>query len=129
MKKNIIASLLLALTLGFTFSSCEDMLTGDMDRHVEIDDIAQDTLYSYWGILRSLQNIAERYVILGECRGDMVDATQYVSDSINSILEFGLGGNAADGSNRFLKAADFYHIINSCNAYMFRCDTAEVSGI
>lgn len=129
MKKNIIASLLLALTLGFTFSSCEDMLTGDMDRHVEIDDIAQDTLYSYWGILRSLQNIAERYVILGECRGDMVDATQYVSDSINSILEFGLGGNAADGSNRFLKAADFYHIINSCNAYIFRCDTAEVSGL
>lgn len=129
MKKNIIVSLLLALTLGFTFSSCEDMLTGDMDRHVEIDEIAQDTLYSYWGILRSLQNIAERYVILGECRGDMVDGTQWVSDSINAILEFGLDGNVTDGSNRFLKAADFYHIINSCNAYIYRCDTSAVSGL
>ncbi|MCR4995032.1 MAG: hypothetical protein K6A32_06625 [Bacteroidales bacterium] len=125
MKKNIIVSLLLALTLGFTFSSCEDMLTGDMDRHVEIDDIAQDTLYSYWGILRSLQNVAERYVILGECRGDMVNGTQYVSDSIHSILEF----TAEDGSNRYLKAADFYHIINSCNAYIYRCDTTAVSGM
>lgn len=129
MKKNIIVSLLLALTLGCTFSSCEDMLTGDMDRHVEIDDIAQDTLYSYWGILRSLQNIAERYVILGECRGDMVSGSQYVSDSINSILEFGLDGTATDGSNRYLKAADFYHVINSCNAYIYRCDTAKVSGL
>ena len=129
MKKNIIVYFLLALTLGFGFSSCEDMLTGDMDRHVEVDEIAQDTLYSYWGILRSLQNVAERYVILGECRGDLVDGTQYVSDSINSILEFGLTGDASDGSNRYLKAADFYHIINSCNAYIYRCDTAEVSGL
>lgn len=129
MKKNIIVSILLALTLGISFSSCEDMLTGDMDRHVGIDDIAQDTLYSYWGILRSLQNVAERYVVLGECRGDMINGTQYVSDSINSILEFGLDGNATDGSNRFLKATDFYHIINSCNAYLYRCDTTKVSGM
>ena len=129
MKKNIIASLLLALALGVSFTSCEDMLTGDMDRHDEIDEIAQDTLYSYWGILRSLQNIAERYVVLGECRGDMVDGTQYVSDSINSILEFGMVGDASDGSNRFLKTADYYHIVNSCNAYIYRCDTAAVSGL
>ena len=129
MKKNIIVSLLLALTLGFTFSSCEDMLTGDMDRHVEIDEIAQDTLYSYWGILKNLQNIAERYVVLGECRGDMIEGTQYVSDSIDAILKFGMEGNTGDGSNRFLKAADYYKIINSCNAYIYRCDTSAVSGL
>lgn len=129
MKKNIIASIFLALALSMGFSSCEDMLTGDMDRHIEIDELAQDTLYSYWGILRSLQHVAERYVVLGECRGDMVAGTEYVSDSISAILDFGLSGNAADGSNRFLKAADFYHIINSCNAYILRCDTAKVSGL
>jgi len=129
MKKNIIASIFLALALSMGFSSCEDMLTGDMDRHIEIDELAQDTLYSYWGILRSLQHVAERYVLLGECRGDMVDGTEYVSDSINAILDFGLSGDASDGSNRFLKATDFYHIINSCNAYILRCDTAKVSGL
>ena len=129
MKKNIFASLFLALSLTLGVSSCQDMLTGDMDRHVEIDEIAQDTLYSYWGIMQSLQRIAERYVVLGECRGDMVEGTQYVSDSISSILEFGREGNATDGSNRYLRAADFYHVVNSCNAYIYRCDTAKVSGL
>lgn len=117
------------MTLATGFTSCEDMLTGNMDRHVEIDEVAQDTLYSYWGILSSLQRIAERYVILGECRGDMVDGTEYISDSISSILEFGINGDAVDGSNRYLKAADFYHVVNECNAYILRADTAKVSGL
>lgn len=129
MKKNIIATLLCVLTLGMGFSSCEDMLTGDMDRHIEVDELAQDTLYSYWGILRSLQRVAERYVILGEGRGDLIDGSQYISDSISAILNFGLTGNTADGSNRYLKAADFYHVVNSCNAYLYRADTAAVSGL
>ena len=129
MKKKIITAFLCALSLGMGFTSCEDMLTGDMDRHVGIEELAQDTLYSYWGILRSLQHVAERYVILGEGRGDLIDGTQYVSDSINSILSFGLTGDASDGSNRYLKAADFYHIVNSCNAYIYRADTAAVSGL
>ncbi len=125
MKKNILSIILLALTITFGFSSCEDMLTGDMDRNVGIEEVAADTLYSYWGIQKSLQRIAERYVILGECRGDLVDGSQYTSDSISSILEF----TGTDGSNRFLKAADFYHVINSCNAYIQRCDTAALSGL
>ncbi|MBQ7442976.1 MAG: hypothetical protein IJS59_03800 [Bacteroidaceae bacterium] len=129
MKKNIFASLFIALSLTVGFSSCEDMLTGDMDRHVEIDDIAQDTLYSYWGILQTLQRVAERYVVLGECRGDLVEGTTYVSDSINAILDFGLTGDATDGSNRYLRAADFYRVVNSCNAYIYRCDTSKVSGL
>lgn len=125
MKKKILSITLLALTITFGFSSCEDMLTGDMDRNVGIDEVAADTLYSYWGIQKSLQKIAERYVILGECRGDLVDGSQYTSDSISSILEF----TGTDGSTRFLKAADFYHIINSCNAYIQQCDTAALSGL
>lgn len=129
MKKNIFASLFLALSLTVGFSSCEDMLTGDMDRHVEIDEIAQDTLYSYWGILQTLQRVAERYVLLGECRGDMVESTMYVSDSISAILDFGLNGDASDGSNRYLRATDFYQVVNSCNAYIYRCDTSEVTGL
>jgi hypothetical protein len=128
MKKNIISILLLALTTGFGFTSCEDMLTPDMDRHNEVDAIASDTLYSYWGILKELQAISERYVILGECRGDLVQPTEYISDSIHSILDFGSTGDASDGSNRYLKASDFYKIINSCNAYIQQCDTLKKTG-
>ena len=86
MKKNIIYIVLLALVTSISFSSCEDMLTPDMDRNDEIDAVAADTLYSYWGILKSLQSVAERYVVLGECRGDLVSGTEYVSDSIHAIL-------------------------------------------
>jgi len=128
MKKNIFSLLFLALVAGFTFTSCEDMLTPDMDRHDEVDQIAADTLYSYWGILKGLQDIAERYVILGECRGDLMAGTQYVSDSINAILTFGSDGDASDGACRYLKASDFYHIINSCNVYMAQCDTLRTTG-
>ena len=130
MKKNIFALILLALTINLGFTSCEDMLTGDMDRNIGIDEMATDTLYSYWGILKSVQDVAERYVILGECRGDMVaGADMFVSDSISAILNFGKNGNTSDGSNRFLKAADFYTIINSGNAYIQQCDTAALSGL
>ena len=117
------------MSLGMVTTSCEDMLTSDSERHSY--EVAQDTLYSYWGILKSLQNVAERYVILGECRGDLVTSTGYVSDTIAAIVNFGLKGTAAkykDGASKYLKASDYYHIINSCNAYIAHCDTFQTTG-
>lgn len=104
MKNNIIKTFFVALAVALGMTSCEDMLTPELDRHNEIDNIATDTLYSYWGVLKSLQNVAERYVILGECRGDLVDGTDYVSDSIHAILTFGKEGDASDGACRDRKS-------------------------
>ena len=127
MKKNIITTLLIALAMSIGFSSCSDMLEASNERHGDINSVVTDTLYGYWGILKSLQNIGERYVILGECRGDLVDGTEYISDSIHAILNFDKA-NTQDGSNRYLKAADYYHIINSCNAFLANCDTVQTDG-
>ena len=113
------------IAFGSFFSSCEDMLSPDSERHAY--EVAQDTLYSYWGIVRSLQNVAERYIVLGECRGELVSGTSYVSDSITAILNYDMA-NATDGSCRFLRASDYYHIINSCNAYLAQCDTLRTTG-
>lgn len=124
-RKSIIALVFAGLGLGAVTTSCEDMLSPDSERHSY--QVAQDTLYSYWGILRSLQNVGERYVVLGECRGDLVSGTTYLSDSISSILNFDMD-RATDGSNRYLQASDYYHIINSCNAYMANCDTLRLTG-
>lgn len=115
-----------SITLGMSITSCQDMLQPDSERHSYV--VANDTLYSYWGILRSLQNIGERYVVLGECRGDLVDGTSYISDSIKAILDFDMD-KATDGSCRYLQASDYYHIINSCNAYLAMADTTLVTGI
>ena len=100
-KKSIISLLISCIVFGATFTSCEDMLSPDSERHSY--EIAQDTLYSYWGIVKSLQNVAERYIVLGECRGELVSGTGYVSDTITAILNFDMD-NATDGSCRFLRA-------------------------
>jgi hypothetical protein len=125
-KKSIISLLICCMTLGMVNTSCQDMLTPDSDRHAY--EVAQDTLYSYWGVLKSLQNVAERYVILNECRGDLVDGTSYVSDTIAAIINFGKNGyedKYKDGACAYLKVSDYYHVINSCNAYIAMCDTAR----
>ena len=122
--KSIITILSLCLGLSMATTSCEDMLSSESNRHSY--EVAGDTLYSYWGIIQSLQNLGERYVILGECRGDLIDGSEFTTDSINAILSFGLNGDTEsfrDGANRYLKVSDYYHVINSCNAYLARVDT------
>lgn len=126
MKKTSIISLLICcIAFGAMTTSCEDMLSPDSERHLY--EPAQDTLYSYWGVLKPLQNLAERYIVLGECRGELVNGTAYVSDSIKAILDFDME-KAVDGSCRYLQASDYYHVINSCNAYLAYCDTNRVTG-
>lgn len=126
MKKiSLISLLIFSITFGSMFTSCEDMLSPDSERHSYT--IAQDSLYSYWGIVKSLQKVAERYIVLGECRGELVDGTSYVSDTIKNILNFDRD-KAVDGSCRYLHANDYYHIINSCNAYLAQCDTMRTTG-
>lgn len=121
--------LLLSMMLGMFSTSCQDMLSPNSERHAYT--VAEDTLYSYWGILKSLQNIAERYVILNECRGDLVDASGYISDTIAAIVNFGEVDNPEtweDGACAYLNISDYYHIINSCNAYIAMCDTTRTTG-
>lgn len=129
-RKSIICMMLLSMMLGMFSTSCQDMLTPDSERHAYT--VAEDTLYSYWGILKSLQNIAERYVILNECRGDLVDETSFVSDTIGAIVNFGYNVNDPekwkDGACAYLRISDYYHIINSCNAYIAMCDTTRTTG-
>ena len=128
-RKSIISVLLLGMMGGMFSTSCQDMLSPDSERHSYT--VASDTLYSYWGILKSLQNIAERYVILNECRGDFVDESAYVSDTIGGIVNFGEvkdPENWKDGACVYLKISDYYHIINSCNAYIAMCDTTLTTG-
>ncbi len=128
-RKSIIGMLLMGMMMGMFSTSCQDMLSPSSERHSY--EVAKDTLYSYWGILKSLQNIAERYVILNECRGDLVDASSFVSDTIDAIVNFGDVGKAEvwkDGACAYLRISDYYHVINSCNAYIAMCDTTLTTG-
>ena len=52
-----------------------------LDRHNEVDAIASDTLYSYWGILKELQAISERYFSTPNIRGHIVPGTGIVFET------------------------------------------------
>ena len=84
---------------------------------------AQDTLYSYLGIMRCMQNIAERQVILGEIRGDLVSSTEYTTDTLFAISNF---DQPKDGTCSMLQISDYYAVINNCNFYIHNCDTAAI---
>lgn len=128
-RKSIFGLLLVSLMLGLSTTSCDDMLSTGDERNAY--KVAQDSLYSYWGILQSLQNVAERYVILNECRGDLVQGSTYISDTIKAIANFGMDANAEtykDDACAYLRIRDYYHVINSCNAYIAMCDTTRTTG-
>lgn len=116
--KSLSAILVSALFVGLVGTSCSDMLEPNMERYS--DKFAQDTVYSEFGILKSIQNIAERTVILDASRSDLVTTGTYTTDSIMNVFNF---ADPEDGENKLLNVADYYHIINSCNFYLAQVDT------
>ena len=120
MKKKSIIGLFLALFgLGMTTTSCEDMLTPDMDR-AALNFTGTDTVNFYFGILADLQDVIENDILLGDIRSDLVDTTSYVSDSVANISNF---VKTADGDNGLLSRAAYYKVINQCNFYLAAVDT------
>ena len=91
-----------------------------MDRYSE--NFAQDSVYSAFGILMSIQNVAERSIILDAARSDLVTTGTYTTDSIMEIVNF---EDPEDGTNALLNVADYYHIVNSCNQYLAKVDTVS----
>lgn len=120
--KSIICALLVACGVGVSTTSCEDMLSADSDRTIHTN--ANDTLYGYWGIMKAVQNIAERYVILGEARADLTYPTSYAADTISNIANFKLTN---DGDCRYLEVKDYYTVINSCNNYLADVDSLKTN--
>jgi len=112
---------LIALNSSLSLTSCEDLMTIDTGDKTYVN--AQDTLYSYLGIMRCMQNIAERQVILGEIRGDLVSSTGYTTDTLFAISNF---ENPQDGTCSMLQVSDYYAVINNCNFYIHNCDTAAI---
>ena len=54
--KSILSLFIFLLGFGATTTSCEDMLTPDMDRYSE-GFSGKDTVYFYLGILRNVQDM------------------------------------------------------------------------
>lgn len=120
MKKSIISILFLGVLMFAT--SCSDMFDIDSSRvrfekHNTLD-VTADSVYSVMGILHDLQQIADRYVILGEVRGDLVDVNELTKASLRNLSEFNF-----DEDNEYLQIRDYYKVINGCNYLLTHMDT------
>lgn len=104
-------------------ASCADFFDQSSEHVVFADDDhlnqATDSLFSLVGILNKLQTIGDRTVLLGEVRGDLVDITTNANSDLRDIALFNIGDD-----NRYNNPADYYAIINNCNYFIAKVDTA-----
>lgn len=123
--KSFVAALLAAFTLGLT-TSCADMFDVDSNRVVinhELDTTA-DSVYTTLGVLQCMRKVADRYVLLGEVRGDMVEINEEsTKTSLRNLANFNF-----DADNEYLNVRDYYAIINNCNYALAKMDTSLVLG-
>lgn len=118
--KSCIVALLAVFTLGMT-TSCEDMFDIESNRVVydhELNSTA-DSAFTTLGVLTCMRDIAERYVILGEVRGDMVDVNDNTTASLRNLANFNF---ESDAENEYLDIRDYYTIINNCNYALDKMD-------
>ena len=116
--KSIIACGLLLLGVGAATTSCEDMFTAE-NTLVTTDLAPKDTLYQMMGIVKCMQKLADRTVLLGEIRADLVEV-----DDVHASADIQeLGNNAISATNVYNQPADYYAVINNCNIYLAYVDT------
>ena len=123
LKSTITVALAAIMLAGVT--SCEDMLRVDskvvMYDYQNTLNHATDTVYSVMGIVKQLQKIADRCVVLGELRGDLVTISDHASDDLRDIYGYDFANLRAN--NKYNQPSDFYSVINNCNYYLANADT------
>jgi len=119
---NILKVLLFAGLLS-TVTSCEDMLSTSSTRYMEADDnlllSPNDTVYSVVGILNRMQKIADKYVLMGELRGDLLDVTNFTRNEIRDLNNHSIDASTSS----YATTHEFYSVINNCNYFLSRVDT------
>ena len=102
------------LVTGMVFTACENLFDVDSDRYMSLEknklNNPGDSFYSLLGILKQLRDLNDKYVVLNELRGDLMDVSEYADIELQDINHF-----KADISNPWIWARDYYTVINSCN--------------
>jgi hypothetical protein len=107
----------------FILSSCSDMLETDSELvEYEKDNTlnhATDSVYSVMGIINKMQVIADRTVLLGEARADLMVVTDAATSDLKRLASFDMAEK-----NKYNSVSDYYAIINNCNYFLAHVDTA-----
>ncbi len=124
-KKNpltVLLSILLPLGgLGGLLTSCSDFFDQDSTYIIDAEkdhlNNATDTIYSLTGILNKVQAIADRTILLGEARGDLMTVTDATPADLRAVANFTIGDD-----NMYNNPLDYYAIINNCNYFIAKAD-------
>ncbi|MBR1932262.1 MAG: RagB/SusD family nutrient uptake outer membrane protein [Prevotella sp.] len=122
--------------VGGCLSSCSSFLYDDESEQViyadksHLDEDA-DTLWSMAGILGKMQALADRTILLGELRGDLVEVTTYASSDLRAIASFSTAAAvpaavpavSPAGLTKYDQPRDYYAVINNCNYFLANADT------
>ena len=115
--KSIASIASIASMISIASISCSDVESNLVDFSKELDT-PNDTVYSLMGIIEKMQVVADRSIILGDIRSDMVSLTDNASADLQELADF-----TASASNAYNNARDYYAIIQNCNYYINHVDT------
>ncbi len=120
--KNLFVVCSSLLVASAPLTSCEDILETDSDFVMYEDDntLSQvtDSVYSVLGIINKMQVIADRTVLLGEARADLVTVTEAASSDLKRLASWDLAP-----ANKYNAVSDYYSVINHCNYFLHHVDT------
>ena len=120
---NKVSKIIFAVCVVCSFVGCADFFEQDSDNVIFSDqdhlNNATDTIYSVTGILNKLQALADRTILLGEVRGDLVDVTDVTSSDLREVAQFNISNE-----NMYNQPSDYYAVINNCNYFIAHADTA-----
>jgi hypothetical protein len=119
----VVYSLLPLAGGGWVGVSCSDLLdtTSELVEFEEDNTLnhTTDSVYSVMGIVNRMQLVADRTVLLGEARGDLVTTTEAASADLKRLAAFDMSQQ-----NKYNQVSDYYAVINNCNFYLAHVDTA-----
>ena len=111
------------LASACALTSCDDFFDYESEYVIYDGDNAldnpADTIYSVIGIINKMQAIADRTILLGEARGDLVNVTDKTSADLREVAQF-----KVDADNKYNNPRDYYAVINNCNYFIANADTA-----
>ena len=104
-------------------TSCSDFFEQESENVIYTDKNSlnhwSDTVSSVMGIFNKMQVIADRTILLGEVRGDLVTLTNDASADLRELASFTI-----DDDNAYNQPRDYYAVINNCNYFIAHADTA-----
>ena len=119
----VLSFIICHLSFSVALTSCSDFFDQDSEHVIFTDqehlNNATDSIYSVTGILNKLQVLADRTILLGEVRGDLIDVTDNANSDLRDLAQF----NVKD-DNRYNRPSDYYAVINNCNYFIAHADTA-----